>query len=70
MSDLLIRHVLGQGPVVLCEADGGPFFGGEVGEQVVEKITMGGKRRKSALLLTLLSVFARRGKDANSSINS
>lgn len=51
MSDLLIRHVLGQGAVVLRQADCRPLFRREFGEQVVEEIPTGGKRRISPLAL-------------------
>ena len=51
MSDLLIRHMLRQGTIVLRQADGGPLFRREFGEQVMEEIPTGGKRRISPLAL-------------------
>lgn len=74
MSDLLIRHMLGQSAVVLRKADSRPFLGRELGEQVMEEIPIEPKREKSALLPPLFLALVRRGKgrenSANSSINS
>jgi len=40
VTDLLVRHVLGQSSVILGQSRRLPIFGGEVGEQVVEQVEL------------------------------